>query len=330
MIAGRARPDQAHHRRFIPGRGSAWAGGIASALCYGVTPIVAIKAFADGVSPSVLVTLRGLVGAAALLGFCALTRRLWRIPFGPAMGLLAVCGPLFGAQILAYFAAMERTGAQLAVIVAHVYPVFVIALVWLQTRKAVSRGVMLVCVMLSVGISLVAGGAGGGASPLGIGLALLSAAGYAVYFVCGERWVHRVGAITAAGLVTLGSAVSVGLFAVLTGANFAIDANGWVAVTAQGLILIPIGIGGALNAIRHLGPVPMSLLGLLEPVAAILLAALLLGERLTAPQWVGVAVVLAACAALPWVTREDRTPRRRGPTIPRWVTVIQENINTRR
>ena len=283
--------------------GSAWGAGIASALCYGITPIVAIMAFGDGVSPSVLVTLRGFVGAAALLAFCALTHRLRALPRGPALGLFAVCGPLFGAQILAYFAAIERTGAQLAVIVIHVYPVFVIALVWWQTRRPVSRAVVTVCAVLCVGIALVAGTAAGVAEPVGVGLAVISAAGYAGYFVCGERWVHRVDAVTATALVTLGSAVSVGVVAAVTHADFAIGAGGWAAVISQGLILIPIGIGGALYAVRRLGSVPVSLLGLLEPVIAILLAAALLGERLTLPQWAGVGIVLVACAALPRVTR---------------------------
>ena len=287
-------------------RRAAWAGGVASAISYGVTPIVAVTAFADGVQPSVLVTLRSLVGAAAIFALCAVTRRLRPIPRRAAVGLVAVCGPLFGAQILAYFAALERTGAQMAVVVAHIYPIFVIALVSLTTRRPVPRQVLTLCVILTSGIVLVAGTGTGHRSGIGIALAVVSAAGYAIYFVCGERWVHQAGTVAATGLVSFGSAISIGVVALVTDANFALNAVGWSAVALQGLLLIPIGIGGALYAIRRLGSVPMSLLGLLEPVVAIVLAAIFLDESLSVFQWVGVSIVLAACTTLPWATRDAR------------------------
>ena len=57
-------------------RHGAWAGGIASAAAYGVTPVAAVLAYGDGVSPSVMVTLRSLCGGALILLVAGLTGRL--------------------------------------------------------------------------------------------------------------------------------------------------------------------------------------------------------------------------------------------------------------
>ena len=58
-------------------------------------------------------------------------------------------------------------------------------------------------------------------------------------------------------------------------------------------------MGGALYAVRSLGSVPLSLLGALEPVIGLTLAAVLLHESLAPMQWVGVVIIVAACTAVP-------------------------------
>lgn len=70
--------------------------------------------------------------------------------------------------------------------------------------------------------------------------------------------------------------------------------------------MIPIGVGSAFYAVRRFGAVPLSLLGLLEPIVGVLAASILLAERLTPAQWTGMAVILVACGALPWATSSKR------------------------
>jgi hypothetical protein len=64
-------------------------------------------------------------------------------------------------------------------------------------------------------------------------------------------------------------------------------------------------MGGALYAVRSLGSVPLSLLGALEPVIGLTLAAVLLHESLAPMQWVGVVIIVAACTAVPLVSRRQ-------------------------
>ena len=283
----------------------AWGCGAASAVAYGLTPTFAAIGYAGGVSPAVLVCLRSLVGAALLLLLAWSTGRLTGVTWKSAVGLCVVCGPLFGIQLLCFFAAVRVTGAQIAVVIVHVYPLFVMALVWVLTRNRIHRGQLVLALAMSGGIALVAGAGSSTVALNGAILALLSAAGYALYLVVGERWVHQVSPVAAGGLASLGAGIATGTIAVVDGQSWTFAPSGWGSILFQGLLLMPIGIGCSFIAVRALGSASVSLLGLLEPVVGVLAAQILLGEQLSPPQWAGMAVVLIASAALPWM-REKR------------------------
>lgn len=286
-----------------------WAAGAASTLAYGSMAVVAVFAFSSGASPTVLLTLRGVFATLAIGALWIVTGRVRRMPIRAAAGLMVFCGILFGAQVVAFFVAVDRGGAQLPVVVVNVCPLMVIGLVWLRDRTPVPLILILLTLVTIVGLILVAGAGTGAASLSAVGLTLLSAAGYAVYLVTSERWLHQVGTVASAGLVTIGSTVTIAVFAVVKGDSFAVSAPVWHTAMLQGLILTPIGMGGAMYAVRSLGPVPLSLLGALEPVIGLTLAAVLLHETLAPLQWVGVAIIVAACTAVPLVTRrEPATP----------------------
>ncbi|CAN5587074.1 DMT family transporter [soil metagenome] len=282
-----------------------WAAGAASALAYGSMSVVAVFAFNSGASPTVLLTLRGLFATLAIGAIWVLTGRLRRIPWTAAAGLTLLCGTVFGAQVVAFFVAVQLGGAQLPVVVVNVCPLLVIGLVWLRDRTPVPLTLLLLAVITIVGLVLVAGVGASATSLSAVGLTLLSAAGYAVYLVASERWVHQVGTVASAGLVTFGSTGTIALFALVNGDSFSVVAPVWHTAILQGLILTPIGMGGALYAVRILGSVPLSLLGALEPVTGLTLAAVLLHESLAPVQWVGVVIIVLACTAVPLASRRQ-------------------------
>jgi drug/metabolite transporter (DMT)-like permease len=282
-----------------------WAAGAASTLAYGSMAVVAVFAFSSGASPTVLLTLRGVFAGVAIGALWVFTGRVRRMPLKAAAGLMLFCGIVFGAQVVAFFVAVDRGGAQLPVVVVNVCPLMVIGLVWLRDRTPVPLILILLTLVTIVGLVFVAGAGTGTASLSAVGLTLLSAAGYAVYLVTSERWVHQVGTVASAGLVTIGSTATIAVFALVNGDTFAVSAPVWHTAMLQGLILTPIGMGGAMYAVRSLGPIPLSLLGALEPVIGLTLAAILLHESLAPLQWVGVVIIVAACTAVPLVTRRQ-------------------------
>jgi drug/metabolite transporter (DMT)-like permease len=292
-----------------------WAAGAASALAYGAMPVVSVFAFNGGASPTVLLTLRGVFAILAIVAIWVFTGRARRVPLTAAAGLIIVCGMLFGAQVVAFFAAVQLGGAQLPVVVVNVCPLLVIGLVWLRDRTPVPPTLLLLAVVTIVGLVFVADAGANAASLSAVGLTLLSAAGYAVYLVTSERWVHQVGTVASAGLVTIGSTVTIAVFALVNGERFAVGAPVWHTAILQGLVLTPVGMGGALYAVRSLGSVPLSLLGGLEPVIGLTLAAVLLHESLAPMQWVGVVIIVLACTAVPLVSRRQPVAQSAPPLL---------------
>lgn len=295
------RSSPAHARR-------GWAAGAASATAYGSMPVAAVFAYGAGTTPAVLLTVRGVIGIAVIGALWLLTGRARRLPIRPALWLLCFCGPVFGIQVLAFFMAVEHGGAQIPVIVVNVCPLLVIAMVWLRDRAPIPKMLIVLACTAIGGLIMVSGTGTGAVSSITVGLTLLSAAGYAAYLVTSEQWVPQVGTVASAGLVTIGTTVTTGVVAAVQHDSFTLTGGVWLVAAIQGLVLMPVGMGGALYAVRTLGSVPLSLLGALEPVIGIALAAILLHERLTGIQWLGVIVILVACAAVPLVSGRRSEP----------------------
>ncbi|WP_083862621.1 DMT family transporter [Gordonia soli] len=293
--------------RSVSGQGNAWVAGLLSATAYGVTPTFAAIAHEGGVSPTVLVVLRSAIGGVLLLAVALATGRL-RVHRRDAFLLTFVCGPLFAIQLLCLFAAITYTGAQVAVVIAHVFPVFVmvISAVWLGRRPSAAS--WLIGAVMITGIVFVAGAGGGHVVVRGALLAVACAAGYALYYLIGEPILARVSVITASGLTSLGAAAAAGVVLIFVPTTWTFTTAGWVTVLIQGAIMMPLGVGGAYVAVRTLGPVPGSLLSLFEAVVGVFAAALFLGETMVWQQWVGVAIVLGASAMLPWIRTSGGPP----------------------
>lgn len=296
---------RARSRRF------AWGSGVVSACVYGMMPTVAAIGYAGGVAPTVLVFLRSLIGGVLLLGLAVALHKV-RVPLRDAVTLTVVCGPLFAIQLLCFFAAITLTGAQIAVVVAHMSPLFVLVVNALLTRRPPRPTTWVVCGAMVAGVALVSSAGTRTIALPGLLLGLASAAGYAAYYLVGEPCLRRTSVVTATALTSLGAAATAGTLLLLTPPTWQFTTAGWLSVVVQGVIIVPLGIGGAYLAVRALGPALGSLLGLLEPVVGVLAAAVFLHERLAWPQWIGVALVLLACGALPRI-RSATEPR--APTV---------------
>lgn len=139
---------------------------------------------------------RFLAGAALLLPVWALrsSRTAPRVPqpSGRRVMLLAGTGTGLAVFQTAYFAAVKDTGLAVGTIVTlGAAPVFTAAAGRLFLKESVGRGGVLAVVGALAGLTvLVLGNEPGVVQPLGVVMALLSAAGYAVTNVLG-KWTGR-------------------------------------------------------------------------------------------------------------------------------------------
>ncbi|MGW0827164.1 EamA family transporter [Streptomyces sp. NPDC002845] len=289
------------------GRGRSVGLGLAlvSALAFGGSGVAAKPLIEAGLEPLHVVWLRVAGAALVMLPLAVRHRALPRRR--PALlagfGLLAVAGVQ-----ACYFAAISRIPVGVALLVEYLGPALVLGWVRFVQRRPVTRAA-------AVGVVLAVGGlacvvevwSGLGFDVLGLLLALAAACGQACYFVlsdqggdAGEEAPDPLGVI-AYGLLVGAFALTVVArpwtmdWSVLAGSA---DMDGtavaaWLLIGWVVLITTVLAYVTGVVAVRRLSPPVAGVVACLEAVIATVLAWVLLGEHLSAPQIIGGAVVLA-------------------------------------
>ncbi|MFD4031225.1 DMT family transporter [Streptomyces sp. NPDC058637] len=240
--------------------------------------------------------------------------------------LLRILGTGVGLTVFqsAYFAAVETTGLAVGTVVTlGAGPVLIAVGARLILGERLGRGGIAAVAGALTGLAvLVLGGEAAEVRPAGVLLALLSAAGYAAITLL----TRRLGRDGAAGDTLATSAWAFGIGAV--GLLPMAAAEGLVphtAATGQVLWLlvyvaaVPTALAYALYfagaaAVRS---ATVSVIMLLEPVSAAVIAVTVLGERLTAATVSGTLLLLAAVAGLAYTeTRGAAAARRSREAVP--------------
>ncbi|MFE9122420.1 DMT family transporter [Streptomyces sp. NPDC007172] len=284
---------------YLAFAGVAWgtAGG-AAALVFG----------ASDLGPLALSFWRCAGGLVLLLGAMALRRRpAPRIAEPRARRLLRILGNGVGLMVFqsAYFAAVEATGLAVATVVTlGAGPV----LIALGARLALGErigwaGAAAVSGALAGLAVLWIGNGGGTVRPAGVLLALVSAAGYAAITLL-TRWLGRDGG---AGDPSATTAWAFGVAALcllpLAGSEGLLPHTGdpvRVFVLLLYVAAVPTAFAYALYfaGAAVVRAATVSVIMLLEPVSAAVLAVSVLGERITAATAVGTALLLLAVLGL--------------------------------
>ena len=270
-----------------------------SAACFGTLAIFTSLAYRHGAEPLQLLVWR--FGAASLLlaGYLLVTRpRMLKVPRSDLGRYLVLAVAGYGAASLCFFFALVYTDAAIVAVLFYTYP----ALVTIASRvfggDALDRVRIAAVTLTFLGCALVVDpfGIESGVSVAGVLLGLGAASGYASFNVLSYRWLPG----RSRGVLmtyTFGfNAIAIALVATVVGARIAPvgwDAEAWLLLAA--IVFIPTfaAVLLYLKAMRHLGPAQTSITSTFEPLVTIVLAALVLGERLGWLQLVGAALVLA-------------------------------------
>ncbi len=170
----------------------------ASAFGFATLSIFGKLAFAEGLSMAGFLSLR--FGGAALLLLIVLGIRMGRavVPERRLLVALFLLGAVgYFTQSAFYFLGLQRIPASLSSVLLYVYPAFVALNVWVLEGRRPTRLELGAIALALVGATLTAGPwealAGGGPDLLGVLFVLGAAAGYGIYIVVSNRYVHRAG-----------------------------------------------------------------------------------------------------------------------------------------
>ena len=296
-----------------------WAGWtlvLLASVVLSTSPVVARGVMRSGMDPALLLMLRFWL-ATALLGALLALRApaLLRIDrYGLEKCMKA--GLLAGLDTLAFFYALQRLDASLAVMLSSFYPLLV--LLWLRLRG--ERFTLLDAIRLAMGIVGVFFLTGLGQTAEWIGMALIgfSMLTYSLFIVVLPTLQPAIDTTTSAFYVISSQTVYFTLFWLVQGAHWQPPTTaGWLAVVWLAVFGVVLHRLLLFAGIARIGSAETALLAPVDILLTIIWSILFLGERVLALQWLGGSLILlsAMLALLRLSHTSLRVRRKRAPMI---------------
>lgn len=264
-----------------------------SALSLSVVTTAARFTYDGGGDPVTLVAARALVG---FLCATALVLVLHRRPRFKAADGIVLAGMSAGQLMInfGYMTSVLYIPVSLAALIFYIFPVLVLVIDALLSRRAPSPPVIAAFLAAFAGLALALAPSYATLDPRGLVAALAATLGGTLLMLFGSRAARRVGAVSTLFFMQLSAcAVTATVMFALGGPTLPGPGPGlWgLAVACAGYV---VGVGLQVVAVKMVDPAPASLVYNLEPLGTLVIAALVLGERLSPLQYLGGALVLGA------------------------------------
>ena len=272
--------------------------GIITGITYGLNPLFAVPLMKEGASTESILFFRYVIAVLFLGVFLLLRKCSFRVSWKQA-GVLLALGLLYTTSSLTLFEAYKYIASGLATTIVFLYPVLV-AIIMVFLKVVPSWPVWLSIGLTFVGVAIMTqNDASQAVDPTGLLLSFASALVYALFIVIINR--SKVIGNISNSLLTF-YALSVGTFVFLgkiamsdTGVTTGLtDHTIWLNLV--GLAVLPTIVSTAMLAIatRNIGATKASVLGVFEPVTAILVGTFAFGEVLTTNIVIGILISMAA------------------------------------
>jgi drug/metabolite transporter (DMT)-like permease len=267
--------------------------GTASGLAFGTVAIFAKLAYSKGASALPVLTGRFVVATFLLLLFGLATPRTLRAPRPTALKLFALGAVGLAFEALLFFAALERAPAAVVGLVFYSYPAWTTLGGFALGLEAISGRTLLALLLGSAGVVAVFNVPDGGSN--GLWIALAAALVVAVYLPVAQHVTRGLDPYAGAVWTAAGASVALLAATAVTGSSVPLRA------TPE---LIALGVATALayvllyRALGLIGSARVSIAMMVEPVATVVLAAIVLDESITLRVALGAALVVAALLLL--------------------------------
>ena len=267
-----------------------------SATGFASIGLFARVAAASGASLLTVLALR-FVLAGALLALVLRHRRLaW--PRGRDLAGLVLLGALgYTAQSFCFFSALNHLTVGLAVLLLYLHPALVLLAGAALGRQRLTPRKAALAAASFAGILLTVRGDLAG-TPVGLAFGIGAALIYTNYILVGEHLTPRTGVIPAATVIVLSAAVMFCLGTLVEGERWPGTTGGWLAVAGIAVLGTALATVTFFAGVQRIGAGDAATLSTLEPVVALVLAFVFLGEQLGAVQLAGALLVIASAALL--------------------------------
>lgn len=263
------------------------------AIGFGLMPLFARTAYADGLSALSLLSWRFAIAFACLLPFLP---RLLAAKSDTAIAVLAGAGYM-GINLF-YFLALERLTVALTVLILFTYPLFTILIGWLGFREKLTwqNAAAAIMVLLAAILILAPAGFGDQVDPVGVGMAFVPPAAYALFVHIAAKRLSKMTIPVRLGGVFLGGLMAMVALGLIMEGGIAAPASaaGWGAAIALALLSTVFALGLLLYGAPIAGAERSAVAGATELVTALIVGALAYGEKLDATTLAGAMLIIGA------------------------------------
>jgi drug/metabolite transporter (DMT)-like permease len=272
---------------------------IISAVCFGLLGIFGKQAFAEGIAPGELLSVRFTIASVILWGFVLFTRPHILSLSKRQIINCAVLG-IFGYALFTslYFEALVFLSASLTVLLLYTFPIIVTFGAWVLFKERISLAQIFALPIVMFGLALLLRGEANNTAWYGVTLGLLSAICYSAYVLGSSRLLRSTNALAAGLLIMTFATITMILRSPPDVSRMMhYTASSWIAIFGLALVSTIVAMIMFLKGLEKLTNAEASMLSTIEPLTASILATIVLGERLSGIQIAGGALVLSGLVA---------------------------------
>ena len=281
--------------------------GIITGITYGLNPLFAKPLMNAGASTEAILLFRYGIAVILLGAYLLLKKENFRITLKQA-GVLLSLGLLYTASSTFLFEAYKYIASGLATTLVFLFPAMV-AIIMVFLKVVPSWPVWLSIAATFAGVMIMTGGAGAEkVNPLGVWFSIASAFVYALFIVIINR--SKVISSIPNSLLTFYALLTGTFFFIgrclFSGADLMAGIDGGMAwCNLIGLAVLPTIVSTASLAVatRNIGATKASVLGVFEPITAILVGTVVFGETLTPNIIAGILISIVAVTFMIMLTK---------------------------
>ena len=268
-----------------------------AAAAYGTNPAFAVPLYGQGMNPVSVVLFRYIMGLPLIAVIMAVRGKSFRLRKEEIVPVM-ILGVLMALSSLTLFESYNYMNSGVASTLLFVYPVMVAVMMIMFFHEKFSISTVICLVVMGAGLLLLMKPqADTSISAFGCLLVILSALTYALYLVMVNvsKSVRNI-PTTKLLFYVLGWGSLLFIVMIACGSELTLPAVDWGWLNLLALAVIPtvLSLACTTRAIQLIGSTPTAILGALEPVAAVILSIVVLGQNITAQDILGGSLIVVA------------------------------------
>ena len=281
---------------------------LAGALWGTIGPAVVVIADHTSLSPLQTLFWRLVIAIVPLTAVAVISARAR--PSRAVLGFGLLVGGTMGASQLTYFAAVADSGIAVPTLISNgLCPILTAVGQTVIFRSRPDRRTLLALLAALVGLMLLVLGGPASVTPLGVALAITSATAYAASTLAAGPASRRLDTTTLNAAAVAGAVLAITPFVLLTGGpSTPGSTQGWLAIGHLAFVVSGLAFWLYYNAASELPSTHITILALMAPLVAAILAVLFFDETLTVGAVVGGLLLLGAVTALRAPASEEPHP----------------------